>query len=49
MLGAFLCKMQKEKSSLCVCVVCACECARTHTHSYLGISGNPKKGLFFPT
>ena len=47
MLGAFLCKMQKEKWFLCECVLCVRAC--THTHSYLGISGNPKKGLFFPT
>ena len=51
MLGAFLCKMQKEKWSLCVCVcvcVCACEHARTHTHTLIWVSvGIQRKDYFF--
>jgi len=48
MLGAFLCKMQKEKWSLCVCVFCVCVSVHAHIHTLIWVSvGIQRKDYFF--
>ena len=47
MLGAFLCKMQKEKWSLCVCVFCVCVSVHAHIHTLSGYQWESKERTIF--
>ena len=48
MLGAFLCKMQKEKWSLCVCLLCVRVSVHANIHTLIWVSvGIQRKDYFF--